>query len=181
MKKNNIVGMFAALAIAAAAMSVPVMAQTGEITEAQARQIALENAGLAESDVVFVRCGLDYDDGVKQYEIEFYSGNMEYDYDICAANGAILSVDRDCEYYTPAAQNTTAASGITKDQALEIAAKHAGVAKENMSYVSVKPDFDDGRQTFDVKFYVGMTEYSYDIDAASGQILDFDMDMEMDD
>lgn len=36
MKKNNIVGMFAALAIAAAAMSVPVMAQTGEITEAQA-------------------------------------------------------------------------------------------------------------------------------------------------
>ena len=178
MKKSNLFGMFAALTIAAAAMSVPVMAEAIDVTEAQARQIALENAGLAEEDVVFVRSGVDYDDGIKQYEIEFYCGNTEYDYDICAANGAILSVDRDCEYYTPAVQNTAAASGITKDQALEIAAKHAGVAKENMGFVKVKPDFDDGRQIFDVEFHVGMTEYSYDIDAASGQILDFDMDMD---
>ena len=43
-------------------------------------------------------------------------------------------------------------------------------------------DYDDGRQTFDVKFFVGGTEYNYYIDAMTGQIIDFDVDaMEWDD
>ena len=66
---------------------------------------------------------------------------------------------------------------LTKDQALEIALKHAGVAKANTSYVFVKPDYDDGRATYDVEFHVGSKKYNYDIDANSGQIIEFDIDM----
>ena len=62
----------------------------------------------------------------------------------------------DCEFYAPAAGNAansgTATGGITKEQALEIALKNAGVAKADASYVQVKPDFDDGMNQFDVKF-----------------------------
>ena len=32
----------------------------------------------------------------------------------------------------------------------------------------ISQDYDDGMEQFDVKFYVGMTEYSYDIDANTG-------------
>ena len=181
MKKMSITGMIAAMTIAAATMAVPVMAQV-QITEAQAKQIALENAGLAENQVTFVRSNIDYDDGVMEYEVEFYSGNVEYDYDIDAMTGAIRSMDRDCEYYTPAPGNTantkTAAGGIPQDQALEIALKHAGVAKENAACIQVKPDVDDGMQQFDVEFRVGMTEYTYDIDANTGRIVDFESDVD---
>ena len=183
MKKTNMVGVVAAFTIASTFVAVPVMAQSGEITESQAKQIALSNAGLKEKDVVFVRSGLDFDDGIKQYEIEFYCGNMEYDYDIDAVSGAILSVDQDCEYYAPAAQNAQAAapakaSGITQEQALDIALKLAGVAKKDAAYINVYPDYEDGRACFDVTFFVGATEYHYDIDSASGQIIEADVDIE---
>ena len=184
MNKKSMTAMIAAMTIAAATMAVPVLAQ-GQITEAQAKQIALENAGLTEDQVTFVRSHIDYDDGVMEYEVEFYSGNMEYDYDIDAMTGAIRSMDQDCEFYAPAAGNVAAAAnngaaagGITQEQAVEIALKHAGVAKANVSYLQVRPDYDDGMQQFDVEFYVGMTEYNYDIDANSGRIVDFDVDID---
>ena len=190
MMKMNIAGMIAGMTVAAAMMAVPVMAQ-GQITEAQAKQIALENAGLTEDQVTFVRSHADFDDGIMEYEVEFYSGNMEYDYDIDAMTGAIRSMDQDCEFYAPAAGNAAntansvntanagaAAGGITQDQALEIALTHAGVAKSDASFILVKPDFDDGMQQYDVEFHVGMTEYNYDIDANSGRIADFDVDID---
>ena len=131
---------------------------------------------------VFLRSHVDYDDGVMEYEVEFYAGNKEYDYDIDAMTGAIRSMDQDCEFYVPAAgtaaDTKAAASGITKDQAVETAMKHAGVSKADASYINVKPDYDDGMQQFDVEFHVGMTEYTYDIDANTGKIVDFDVDID---
>ena len=100
MKKNIAAAIIAAMTLTASAM--PALAQTGRISEAQAKQIALQNAGLKESEVTFVKCGLDMDDGRMEYEIEFYRGNLEYDYDIDAVTGAIVSMDRDAEYYSPA-------------------------------------------------------------------------------
>ena len=176
MKKMNLAGIIAAMTIAASTLSVPCMAQ-GQITEAQAKQIALADAGLTEDQVTFVRSQVDYDDGVKEFEVEFYAGNMEYDYDIDAASGAIRSKDQDCEFYAPTA-GQAAGGAVTKEQALETALNHAGVSKANASYVQVHKDYDDGMEQFDVKFYVGMTEYSYDIDANTGRIVDYDIEID---
>ena len=78
------------------------------ISSEKAQQIALENAGLSADGVTFIRTHLDYDDGRAEYEVEFYQGNMEYDYDIDAVNGTILSYDHDAEYHAP---GTGSASG----------------------------------------------------------------------
>ena len=182
MKKMNLAGMIAAMTIAASTLTVSCMAQ-GQITEAQAKQVALADAGLTEDQVTFVRSQVDYNDGVMEYEVEFYAGNTEFDYDIDAASGAIRSKDQDCEFYSPSAGQTAggqAVSGVTEEQALEIALNHAGVSKANASYVQVHKDYDDGMEQFDVKFYVGMTEYSYDIDANTGRIVDYDICKEQD-
>jgi len=83
--------------------------------------------------------------------------------------------------YMPPAQaatHTAAPSGITKDQAIDIALKQARVTKKNAQYLNAYQDYEDGRPTFEVKFYVGMTEYHYEIDAVTGQIFDTDIDME---
>ena len=74
--------------------------------------------------------------------------------------------------------NTNApAGGITKEQALEKALKHSGVAKADISYIQVKPDVEEGMKQFDVEFYVGMMEYSFEVDARTGQVVDFDSDV----
>ena len=63
--------------------------QTSEISVERAKQIALSHAGVGSAR--FKKAKLDYENGVKVYEIEFKVGNLEYEYDINVSNGAIVS------------------------------------------------------------------------------------------
>ena len=63
--------------------------QTSEISVERAKQIALSHAGVGSARLKKVK--LDYENGVKVYEIEFKVGNLEYEYDINVSNGAIVS------------------------------------------------------------------------------------------
>ncbi|MCR1952050.1 PepSY domain-containing protein [Clostridium sp. DSM 100503] len=38
---------------------------------------------------------MDYDDGIKKYDIEFYFNNKEYNYEVDANSGDILKYERD--------------------------------------------------------------------------------------
>ena len=60
------------------------------ISAEEAKQIALNHANLTSSQVSFVKSELDFDDGIQKYDIEFYSNNMEYNYEIDANTGSIL-------------------------------------------------------------------------------------------
>ncbi|MDR0990516.1 MAG: PepSY domain-containing protein [Propionibacteriaceae bacterium] len=66
-----------------------------DIGKAQAKQIALADAGLTEAEVSFFRVQRDNDDGRRVYDIEFYHGVSEYDYEIDMYTGQIVSKDFD--------------------------------------------------------------------------------------
>jgi peptidase propeptide and YPEB domain protein len=53
----------------------------------KAKSIALKDAGV--SNVKFTKAKVDYENGIKVYDIEFRKGNKEYDYEIEAATGKI--------------------------------------------------------------------------------------------
>ena len=61
-----------------------------DIGYAKAKSIALNHAGVSESKAYDMDIELDDEDGTLVYEVEFKSGNMEYDYEIDAASGTIL-------------------------------------------------------------------------------------------
>ena len=61
-----------------------------DIGYAKAKSIALNHAGVSESKAYDMDIELDDEDGKLVYEVEFKSGNMEYDYEIDAASGTIL-------------------------------------------------------------------------------------------
>ena len=63
--------------------------QTSEISVEKAKQIALSHAGAGSAK--FKKAKLDYENGVKVYDIEFKVGNLEYEYDINVSNGAVIS------------------------------------------------------------------------------------------
>ena len=162
---------------------------TKQITAEQAKQIALAHAKVAQKDVIFVKVALEYDDGRQVYDVEFYSGNVEYDYEIDAASGSIVSSDFDIENYNiPVQQAETApqpqqsagnASGdIGIEKAKEIALSHAGLSHGSVSFVKAEPDYDDGIKTYDIEFYSGNVEYDYEINAANGAIISVDRDIE---
>ena len=68
---------------------------TQKITAEEAENIALNHAGLTRDQVRFDRTEYDKDDGVPEYEIEFHADGWEYDYEIHAETGKILSSEKD--------------------------------------------------------------------------------------
>jgi len=68
-----------------------------QISVDEAKQIALAHANLAQKDVTFVKTKLDNEDNRIVYKIEFVISNIEYDYEIDAVSGEIISSDSDVE------------------------------------------------------------------------------------
>ncbi|MBR6800654.1 MAG: PepSY domain-containing protein [Eubacteriaceae bacterium] len=66
------------------------------MTLAEAKSIALKNAGVSSGEATFTTARKDRDDGVSYYEIEFCSAGVEYEYEI-SLSGKIIDkeIDRD--------------------------------------------------------------------------------------
>jgi len=81
---------------AAAPVSAPTeKPKADRISEQEARDIALKHAGFTADQVSRLRVTFDYDDGVPEYEVDFDFDGFEYDYEIHAETGKILSWDKD--------------------------------------------------------------------------------------
>lgn len=65
---------------------------------------------------------------------------------------------------------------ISKEDAQKIALEHAGFTEDQVQYLRVEFEIDDGVEQYDVEFHNGGWEYSYDIDAKTGNILSFEKD-----
>ena len=112
-----------------------------------------------------------------EYEVEFWKDNVEYDYEIDAYTGKVLSFDYDAEHYRPGTGNGNQNSGsyIGEAEAKRIALAQVPGATEN-NVRRVKLDWDDGRAEYEVKIVVGMLEYEFEINAVNGAILSQDVD-----
>lgn len=143
------------------------------VTEEQARETALSHAGLTADQVTFVRSKLDRDDGRLMYDVEFYtSGYKEYDYEIDASTGEILSYDYDAEGYSYQ-PNATPGTAITAEQARAAALAEVPGAAESDIY-EFETDRDDGRLEYEGKIIYNNTEYEFTIDGYSGAIREWD-------
>lgn len=169
----------------------PITGQTGEqqpqqsasITEEQAKEIAASHAGVALADITFHSVSLDRDDGRRVYDVEFYSGSTEYDYEIDAATGDILSYDNDVENFSiPQQQNAqgaqSAATGsyIGEDAAKAAALQRAGLTEDQVRWEKCELDEDDGRFSYELEFSSGQHEYECEVEAFTGEIVKFEQD-----
>lgn len=150
-----------------------------KISADKAKEIALNHAGVLKEDATFLKAERDSKNGKAVYEVEFYSKDKkEYDYEIDVNTGEILSYDSDAESAVPSqnvGEQSTAAdvTEITEDKAKEIAlAKVPGATAENIR--EFKKEFDDGREEYDGKIIYNNTEYEFEIDAKTGEIINWE-------
>lgn len=157
--------------------------QSASITEEQAKEIAANHAGVAVADLTFHSVSLEEDDGRRVYDVEFYSGSTEYDYEIDAATGDILSYDNDVENFSipqqQSAQNAQGAatgSYIGDDAAKAAALQRAGLTEDQVRWEKCELDEDDGRFSYELEFSSGQHEYECEVEAFTGEILNFEQD-----
>ena len=140
------------------------------ITAEEARSAALTHAGVSESSVAQMEIEFDSEDGLMVYEVEFYAGGTEYDYDINARTGEVVNFSREGGI----SGGTTGSSGsyIGEAAATAAALTHAGVSEGDTTYLRCWVEHDDGRaECYEVEFLAGSTEYQYEIDLYTGAIL----------
>ena len=146
----------------------------------EAKAAALRDAGLSESDVTFKKTELDHSHGTQVYDIEFYTSDTKYDYEIDASNGTVL--EKNIEQFqiqtnpTDGAINSSNNDYIGVDHAKEIALNHAQLNESDVQFAKAKLENDDGGVEYEIEFYSGRTEYDYTIDAISGNIIEYDVD-----
>lgn len=140
---------------------------TGNVIDVEAaKQAALQHAGIAANDATFTKAKLDRDDGKAIYDIEFYAGGKEYEYEIDAETGSVY------QFEVGNAQNvlgnTDAFIGL--EAAKSKALSDAGVAAGGATFIKAKLDDDDGKMVYDIEFYADGKEYEYEIDAQTGAV-----------
>lgn len=67
---------------------------------------------------------------------------------------------------------------ITQEQAAQIALSDAKLTEEELTGFRIKTDWDDGRVIYEVEMYIDEQEYSYEIDADTGRILESDYEVD---
>lgn len=169
------------------------------LTKEDAIATALKDAALVEEQVIHRRAEFDYEQGQPVWEVEFCSGDREYDYDIHAETGQILFRESEPEKAPKKAEQPVAAAPATvvpatkapateppatepevtrlsKEEVYAIALAHAGLSRDQVSRLKAEFDYDDGRPEYDVEFKYDGWEYEYEVHAESGKILSSDKD-----
>lgn len=170
-----------------------------------ALEVALGDAGVNESDATRLRVSEDRDDGRKVYEIRFDVEDKEYDYEIQASDGAIISSDIETvENYAglqgddtqnnnasqddtdqtaasdqAADQNTTAGNGTNQSQNNTGSGSSSGVAVSQDEAVQIALDRVSGATAQDVRIELDRDDgrYKYEGEIIYNNIeYDFEID-----
>ena len=89
------------------AFGVTAFAAKGPLTVEEAKQVALDYAGVKAADANFTKAHRDFDNGREVYEIEFYAFNTEYDMDVDVLTGKVTDFSKEYHaVYNPPVTNT---------------------------------------------------------------------------
>lgn len=143
------------------------------ISEEEAKKIALQDAGLAEEEITGIRVKLEYDNGIQEYEVDFYAADKEYDYEIHAETGAILRKDMEIE--NDFHKSDTLAARISEEEVIKLALEKVPGASEKD--VRIHLDHDDGKTIYEGSIVYEGVEYDFEIDADSGVILEWEKEI----
>lgn len=156
---------------------------TSDISMQQATEVALQDAGFSSSEVESLSGNLDSDDEVRHYDVRFVSQGMEYDYEIKASDGTILEKDREAVETHSSSQNVslpaesstmTDSDFISIDEAKSIALQVSGVDASNAVFTEAELNVDDGVHIYEIEFISGDMEYSFEINAMTGSVAEWE-------
>ncbi len=146
------------------------------ITRDRALEIAVADAGVAAGDILRRESEIDFDDdhGVMVYEVEFVVGELEYEYEVDAVSEKILEKEIGADDKKEEREEVSSApdGSISREAALEIACRDAGVAADAVRRPKIEVDLERGVYVYEVEFKHGDREYEYTINASSGDIIE---------
>lgn len=136
--------------------------ESNEISEDEAKEIILQDAGLSSSEVTFIKCKRHFEDNIVVYDIEFVTDDKKYDYEIQTENGRILESDVDL------IEQVFGTPTVSIEEAKAAALAYTGVSETNAVFVKIELEHDDN--DYDIEFYSDSILYECEVDSYSGNV-----------
>ena len=157
----------------------------GGITEQEAKNIAAGNAGVTEEQIQYITVKQDWDDGRARYEVEFTAAGVEYDYELDASDGRILSADSEVidKGYRASQNGTTGSQDATGTSQTTPGGVSIETAKQTVmdripgidaGNIYIHPDYDDGISLYEGEAYYAEVKYEFEINAENGNIISWE-------
>ena len=147
------------------------------ISREAAANAAFARAGVLKSQATAIEIEYDAndDDYGQVYEVEFKANGYKYSYDIDANDGTVLKVEKKKLKIKTKITNSSQYIGVAS--AKSIALNHAGLSSDNVTFTKAKLTTEDGIRVYDVEFRTADTEYEYEINATTGKIHEFSVEL----
>ncbi|MGM9530822.1 PepSY domain-containing protein [Intestinibacter sp.] len=160
--------------------------QQATITEAEAKELIAEKVPGAE----IINFNLEKDDGVLQYDATLVKDNMEYDIDVDANTGKILSFEKEVYDEEDKIEDQVISKESNQDEnttesknnyiSIEEAKKIMKNKASGATLVDFEFDMEDGRAEYEGELVGNNIEYDIVLDATTGAVIEFEKDYDDD-
>ena len=146
----------------------------GYIGVEKALDTALEDVGFTRDEVSLLRVDMDYENGEICYAVTFHKTeddlDFDYNFDIGAATGTILSKEKELENIEVAVAHDASKSYLSPEEAKAIALSMAGFEEGSVYEYELELDYKMADH-YDIEFKAGGKEYDYAICMYGGRII----------
>lgn len=207
MKRNKLITILCAAGALALIGIATVLFVKGRVKDnlidrMEARNLALTDAGVGETDVVFTKEKLEKENGVAFYDIAFHSEEYKYEYEIDAVTGIVTGMNIEALFEGPKtaaseslyaesyaegtesqvsspkpSENSPQDSHIGLADAKKTALSDAGLEESEVTFIKEKLEPEDGIWVYVLEFYTSQGEYEYEINAYTGVVIDRSVEM----
>lgn len=138
------------------------------INRGQAQKIAREKANNAKVTEI----ELEEDDGMTYYQVELENDTHEFEVEIDAFTGKVLIIEMEKRDDQVPARSQV----MSREEVRQLLAKNYA----DYRIEKLELDDDDGRMVYDIELKAGRIELEMALDAVSGNVLDFDKEVDDD-
>ena len=155
----------------------------------KAKSIALNEAGVNESEAIFTKEYFNEEITRPKYELLFHTEKEEFEYEIDASNGEILKGIRNSKEINekesvPVQQSQQQTQEektmITQAEAINIACETVGFNQPDELLASYT-EVDDGMEVWVIKMKINNTYYDIELDVYTGKVYSVDQSVTPDD
>lgn len=140
------------------------------LSEAEAKKLALEHFKLGEDEVNFNKFKKELDDGLEVFEMEFQTENENFEIELNAKTGEVLSYERDGIKST-GSSDSPSKDLLSEADAKDIALDYFKLDSSEANFTKFEKDFDDGIEAYEIKLTSDREKFKIKIDALDGSVI----------
>lgn len=109
-------------------------------------------------------------DGYLIYEVEFVYQGIEYEFEILATRGEVITYKTNKP--SDNSDDDSSATVITGTEALDIALSHVNLTKDDIEELNIEPEEYDGIFEYEIEFKSGYYFYEIKVDGKNGSVIE---------